>query len=157
MTATQFILIAVLLTLLFWAGWGIGRWKKLDYGFARWHEGFKEAEHILNSRVKDYREGYGRILREFTEYQKNSISLTTAEVQSGFTRVKWAEGLIKQLPDTHEGRNSWLLNYGTRECQVCEGTGIAIEDASGQGGPQIGEFCVCPAGKAKVQALQPLS
>jgi hypothetical protein len=25
---------------------------------------------------------------------------------------KWAEGLIVQLPDTHDGRNSWLLNHG---------------------------------------------
>lgn len=24
----------------------------------------------------------------------------------------WAEGLIRQLPEGHEGRNSWLLNYG---------------------------------------------
>lgn len=27
--------------------------------------------------------------------------------------IRWAEGLIRQLPATHEGRNSWLLNYGT--------------------------------------------
>jgi hypothetical protein len=26
--------------------------------------------------------------------------------------LKWAELLIKQLPEEHEGRNSWLLNYG---------------------------------------------
>lgn len=26
---------------------------------------------------------------------------------------KWAEGLIRQLPEKHEGRNSWLLNFGT--------------------------------------------
>jgi hypothetical protein len=28
---------------------------------------------------------------------------------------KWAEGLILQLPDTHDGRNSWLLNHGKGE------------------------------------------
>jgi hypothetical protein len=27
--------------------------------------------------------------------------------------VRWAEGLIRQLPANHDGRNSWLLNYGT--------------------------------------------
>ena len=27
----------------------------------------------------------------------------------------WAQGLILQLPCTHEGRNSWLLNYGVGE------------------------------------------
>lgn len=40
------------------------------------------------------------------------IELTPAERQSGLSRVKWAEGLIQQLPSTHDGRNSWLLNYG---------------------------------------------
>jgi len=42
-----------------------------------------------------------------------SIQLTDAEIQSGYDRVRWAEGLIRQLPADHEGRNSWLLNYGT--------------------------------------------
>lgn len=42
---------------------------------------------------------------------KKVIELTPAEIQSGVTRVKWAEGLIRQLPEHHEGRNSWLLNY----------------------------------------------
>ena len=27
--------------------------------------------------------------------------------------VRWAEGLIRQLPVDHDGRNSWLLNYGS--------------------------------------------
>ena len=34
-----------------------------------------------------------------------------AEWQSKLSRVHWAEGLIRQLPDHHDGRNSWLLNY----------------------------------------------
>lgn len=39
---------------------------------------------------------------------------TQAEKQSGILdRVSWAEGLILQLPREHDGRNSWLLNYGT--------------------------------------------
>jgi hypothetical protein len=40
------------------------------------------------------------------------IKLTKHEKQSGTTRVDWAEGLILQLPANHDGRNSWLLNYG---------------------------------------------
>jgi len=40
------------------------------------------------------------------------IVLDAAEVQSGVDRVRWAEGLIRQLPETHDGRNSWLMNYG---------------------------------------------
>jgi DNA-binding transcriptional MerR regulator len=38
--------------------------------------------------------------------------LTKAELESGLSRVQWAEALIKQLPEEHENRNSWLLNYG---------------------------------------------
>lgn len=41
------------------------------------------------------------------------IILDAAEIQSGLSRVKRAEGLIEQLPPDHDGRNSWLLNYGT--------------------------------------------
>lgn len=40
------------------------------------------------------------------------IRLTAHEVQSGHDRQKWAEGLILQLPENHDGRNSWLINYG---------------------------------------------
>jgi len=40
------------------------------------------------------------------------IQLTDAEIQSGRDRVMWAEDLIRQLPENHDGRNSWLLNYG---------------------------------------------
>jgi hypothetical protein len=43
---------------------------------------------------------------------RNTIQLTPAEIQSRHDRVRWAEGLIKQLPENHDGRNSWLLNYG---------------------------------------------
>lgn len=52
------------------------------------------------------------------EIQVNAIWLTPTEVQSKHDRVRWAEGLIEQLPDTHEGRNSWLLNYGQKEIAI---------------------------------------
>ncbi len=42
------------------------------------------------------------------------IKLSGAEVQSSMNRVKWAELLIEQLPPNHEGRNSWLINFGRR-------------------------------------------
>lgn len=45
-----------------------------------------------------------------THYQ-----LTPVEVQSGLTRVGHAELLILQLPHDHDGRNTWLLNFGTGE------------------------------------------
>jgi hypothetical protein len=40
------------------------------------------------------------------------IKLNTAEIQSGINRIKHAEHLIRQLPTDHDGRNTWLLNYG---------------------------------------------
>ncbi len=43
------------------------------------------------------------------------LMLTKAEIQSKQDRVQWAEGLIMQLPEDHDGRNSWLPNYGVRE------------------------------------------
>ena len=46
---------------------------------------------------------------------KTTIKLTAAEIQSKQSRVNWAEGLIVQLPKEHDGRNSWLLNYGVGE------------------------------------------
>jgi hypothetical protein len=48
------------------------------------------------------------------ELETTSIPLTRAEIQSGHNRVQWAENLIRQLPIGHNGRDSWLLNYGTQ-------------------------------------------
>lgn len=45
----------------------------------------------------------------------SKITLTKAEIQSGTDRQKWAEGLIAQLPTSHDGRNSWLINFGESE------------------------------------------
>lgn len=45
---------------------------------------------------------------------KSLTVLGKNEIQSG-NRVKLAEGLILQLPNTHDGRNSWLLNYGVSD------------------------------------------
>ena len=43
------------------------------------------------------------------------IKLTKSEIQSDHNRQRWAEGLIEQLPADHDGRNSWLMNFGTSE------------------------------------------
>ena len=43
------------------------------------------------------------------------IKLTKAEIQSGLNRQQHAELLILQMPKSHEGRNTWLLNYGIKE------------------------------------------
>jgi len=57
--------------------------------------------------IRDFRE------KLYTMFNRKVIDLTPAEIQSGLDRVRWAERLIKQLPENHDGRNSWLLNYGS--------------------------------------------
>ena len=42
----------------------------------------------------------------------HTLELTPAEVQSKYDRLKFAEALISQLSSDHDGRNTWLLNYG---------------------------------------------
>lgn len=49
---------------------------------------------------------------------RKTISLNAAEIQSKHNRVRWAEGLIMQLPKDHDGRNSWLINYGISETAI---------------------------------------
>lgn len=65
---------------------------------------------------------------------KRVIELTPAEIQSGLDRVKRAEGLIRQLPEDHDGRNSWLLNYAA----VYE---MDAEPWAGEGLPPVGIDC----------------
>lgn len=49
------------------------------------------------------------------------IYLTPAEIHSGYDRVQWAENLIRQLPKDHDGRNSWLLNFGRKQEDKTDG------------------------------------
>lgn len=51
-------------------------------------------------------------IRRLAKKPAGVIELTPAEIQSGLDRVRFAEGLIRQLPEDHDGRNTWLLNYG---------------------------------------------
>ena len=47
-----------------------------------------------------------------TKSSDEVIKPSVAEIQSGLTRVRAAENLVPQLPSGHDGRNTWLLNYG---------------------------------------------
>lgn len=42
------------------------------------------------------------------------IAAAPPSIQLTPTDMQWAEDLIRQLPENHEGRNSWLLNYGSK-------------------------------------------
>jgi hypothetical protein len=72
----------------------------------------RETDEVI-SFVKIPIEDSGLVRCESIELTDEKINLLTkAEIESGLSRVQWAEALIKQLPEEHEGRNSWLLNYG---------------------------------------------
>lgn len=47
--------------------------------------------------------------------KRQLILLTKHEIQSGSDRQRKAECLILQLPENHDGRNTWILNYGIGE------------------------------------------
>ncbi len=47
-----------------------------------------------------------------------TIKLNAVEIRSKFDRVNYAEKLILQLPENHEGRNTWLLNYGKSDFAI---------------------------------------
>lgn len=61
-----------------------------------------------------------------------AIIKTASEIQSGMDRQKWAENLILQLPANHDGRNSWLLNYGRGDVaqMLRRGRGLAFNEQS---------------------------
>ena len=63
----------------------------------------------------NYGDEFHDVVPLYTHPANEVIYLTKAEIESGLSRVKWAELLIKQLPEEHEGRNSWLLNYGEKK------------------------------------------
>lgn len=48
-------------------------------------------------------------------YPPGSIVFTSQEQTSGYNRIRFAEDLIRKLPLHHEGRNTWLINYGSSE------------------------------------------
>lgn len=75
-----------------------------------WQQGRQAAYDMAREKIWEL-EGYA--LRERMAAPP-SIALTPAEVQSGLDRVRFAEGLIRQLPADHDGRNTWLLNYGQK-------------------------------------------
>lgn len=43
------------------------------------------------------------------------IHLSQSEIDSQFDRQRNAELVILQLPEHHDGRNTWLMNYGFGE------------------------------------------
>lgn len=63
--------------------------------------------------------------------------------------TKWAEDLIKQLPETHEGRNSWLLNHGTS----AEAIAIRRRDGRGIPDPKPAFTPYVPGGAAEMHHL----
>lgn len=70
------------------------------------------------ARCVKQRNGYYRILGVCGSAYTGDFA-HPRDAQSAHDRVQWAEYLIDELPGDHEGRNSWLLNYGTgKEAQA---------------------------------------
>lgn len=94
----------------------LNRWRVGWQEARRWLAEFPEVSTALEH-LKDDAEGTGGAdissTREAMRQRRarTTITLSPAEIQSGHDRVRWAEGLIQQLPADHEGRNSWLMNY----------------------------------------------
>lgn len=84
-------------------------------------EGFGKGYSLCTKKLED-NEGWTLAMDTVTEVcitatlesTTDVIHLNKAEIQSKHSRVNRAEDLISQLPKEHDGRNTWLLNYGTR-------------------------------------------
>lgn len=63
--------------------------------------------------IQYWSNNYAKLESEVND-PKKYLKFTPAEMQCGLNRVRWAELLINQLPKDHDGRNSWLLNYGSQ-------------------------------------------
>ena len=75
-----------------------------------------DGERIADLELRHYQHNkewkvHHKRIAELEARLDQAIELSPQEVQSNHSRVKWAENLIRQLPETHDGRNSWLLNY----------------------------------------------
>jgi len=55
------------------------------------------------------------------------VIFNRAEQQSNHNRINSAERLILQLPSNHDGRNTWLLNYGILEEAVKKRNKLGIK------------------------------
>jgi hypothetical protein len=63
------------------------------------------------------------------------IGVSGKVAKDAFEALKWAEGLILQLPEHHNGRNSWLLNYGlSEEAKIIQEIRRERDEANGQFG-----------------------
>lgn len=65
--------------------------------------------------------------------------------------LEWAAGLIRQLPLNHDGRNSWLLNFGTAEDK--EQVKSRFKEKAGTASTPEPEGEVCP-GCGKVHTAE---
>ena len=94
----------------------LARWRSAWEEHRRWLSEFPDVATALDH-MQARAEGHGgtdisRTRDEMRQRRdKTTITLSPSEIQSGHDRVYWAEGLIRQLPEEHDGRNSWLLNH----------------------------------------------
>jgi hypothetical protein len=82
-------------------------------GLLKEGEGYDISSGLFGANLSEWlRSTAEAVAKKVRPSNRRVITLSPAELQSGLDRVKAAEGLIQQLPPTHDGRNTWLLNYG---------------------------------------------
>ena len=75
-------------------------------------QGLRSNIVLCVSDLRDMMRHFDSMEHDLREIKTRSILKTKEEIQSNHDRQQWAEGLISQLPVAHDGRNSWLLNFG---------------------------------------------
>lgn len=88
--------------------------------------------------------------------QPAKAEANSAKLSKEREAIRWAEGLINQLPANHDGRNSWLLNFGTEiEDTAAQAPRQAAEAPADERCPDCGEVHppVPPALRGLLEAL----
>lgn len=91
--------------------WGVIAWVVLGLiiDLNKW---LKETTRLTEARTLATRIDCGAArLVSLPEKPSLVIILRRDEVESGVDRLKMAAALIEQLPESHGGRNDWLLKY----------------------------------------------
>jgi ElaB/YqjD/DUF883 family membrane-anchored ribosome-binding protein len=76
------------------------------YCFTSASDGYHMAQ--ITRAVAQHNSGFDRLTHK---NPLRTVGTGMSDVTIG-KELKWAEGLILQLPINHDGRNSWLLNHG---------------------------------------------
>ena len=80
----------------------------------------------MNHKELEYLQGLEKQLAELEAKEKlfshktinerlDTLESQVCEAKNGLSETHWARLLIKQLPENHDGRNTWLLNHEDKQ------------------------------------------